>query len=97
MAESGDHAAPSDSSSHSGQQSSNAESTPEDYLQGIDAAKQGCHREAVAAFRRSVENNPDHAPSHANLGAALANMGEYAEAVDTLESAVRRVQQPACK
>ena len=61
---------------------------PPDYARGVVAAKSGRHREAAAAFQNAATSNPDHAPSHANLGAALARLKDYRAAIAALEIAV---------
>lgn len=68
---------------------------PPDYGRGVAAAKQGNHKEAAAAFRSSVQANPNHAPSHANLGAAYAQLKEYRSAIEALEIAVELVPTDA--
>jgi tetratricopeptide (TPR) repeat protein len=62
---------------------------PADYDAGISAAKEGNHRLAADAFQRATEFAPGHAPSHANLGTALAILEDFAGAVRALEIAVR--------
>lgn len=66
-------------------------SEPADYNAGVDAAKRGNHAAAVESFRLSASRNPAHAPSHANLGAALAQIQEYSSALAPLEQAIRLV------
>ncbi|MEM1452649.1 MAG: FG-GAP-like repeat-containing protein [Planctomycetota bacterium] len=46
---------------------------------------------AEAAYRRSVELDPDYAIGHINLGAALSQLGRFGEATDALVEA-RRVE-----
>ena len=46
---------------------------------------------AEAAYRRSVEVDPDYAIGHFNLGAALSQLGRFAEATDALVEA-RRIE-----
>ncbi len=43
---------------------------------------------AAKAYRRALELDPGYAPAQLNLGAALANLGRYDDAVAALESAV---------
>lgn len=53
--------------------------------QGQLAFKVGRFPEAVAAFTKAVEANPDSVISRVNLGAALAQAGEREKAVEQLE------------
>lgn len=62
---------------------------PDEYRRGVTAARQGQHHEAIAAFRLATIANPGHARSHADLGAALAKVENYAAAIGALEEAVR--------
>lgn len=74
-----------------GSASADTANEPADYLAGVRAAKQGNHVAAVESFRSSASHNPTHAPSHANLGAALAQIKEYPLAIAPLEQAIRLV------
>lgn len=46
------------------------------------------YREALDLFRRIVDSDPTVAQSHANLGSALAQTGNYAEAIASFERAL---------
>ena len=46
--------------------------------------------EAVAKFRRALELEPENADIRVNLGEALALNGEYGQAIEVLEDALRR-------
>ncbi len=48
----------------------------------------GRFEEACAAYRSALSLDPGYAPARLNLGAALANLGRDAEAVEALEQAV---------
>jgi hypothetical protein len=56
---------------------------------GVLAAQQERLDDAVAAYRRSVELNSDHASAQNNLGFTLARLGRYQDAVPPLERAVQ--------
>jgi tetratricopeptide (TPR) repeat protein len=43
----------------------------------------------LAAFRKAVELNPAYAAAHYNLGTSLLRLGNYGEAVSSLQEAVR--------
>ena len=42
---------------------------------------QGQHDAAIAAYRRAIELEPDHAETHNNLGVALQEAGRLDEAI----------------
>ena len=50
--------------------------------------KQGRYEEALAAYRVSVEQRPNHFKTHANLGAVLGMLGRFKEAETHLRHAI---------
>lgn len=54
---------------------------------GLVQLEQRRAAEAVSNFARSIALRPDHAPSHMDLGRALAALGRYADAEAALRSA----------
>src|SRR6185436_6235003 len=56
---------------------------------GLVHGASGRLEEALAAFRRAVENNPSHAGAHAHIGHALARMERAAEGLEHLHYALR--------
>lgn len=60
-----------------------------EYLIGVSFEKAGKRAAAIDIFRRIVNSHPNHAPSHAALGAAHREAGSYAEARLELERAVQ--------
>jgi len=55
---------------------------------GVDRASHGDMSAAIVAFRRAVELDPNSAPSHWHLGAALAQTGARDEAIDHLQRSI---------
>jgi len=56
---------------------------------GLVHGASGRLEDALASFRRAVENNPSHASAHAHIGHALARMERAAEGLEHLHYAVR--------
>jgi FkbM family methyltransferase len=56
---------------------------------GVALAQTGRLDEAIAAFKKAAEHNPDSHLTHANLGLAYIQAQRYAEAADALASAAR--------
>jgi hypothetical protein len=48
----------------------------------------GRYEEALAAFDRAIELDPDEANTHTNRGRALRNMGRYEEALTAIDRAI---------
>src|SRR5262245_18101038 len=59
------------------------------YCLGAALAAAQSYREAAGAFRRSIIKHPDFVEAHSNLGAVLHALGQFAEAVAALSTAVR--------
>ncbi|MEG4851313.1 tetratricopeptide repeat protein [Microcoleus sp. B5-D4] len=60
-----------------------------DYLdEGARLVELGSLEEAIAAFRRAIELNPDLSWSHHNLGEALAKLGQFEEAIAAYRHAI---------
>jgi len=55
---------------------------------GVALYRQGKNIEAVATFRRGLEISPIYVPSHVNMAAAYAALGDTAEAEASLKKAV---------
>jgi tetratricopeptide (TPR) repeat protein len=66
-----------------------AKKTAVDYLEeGDRLLESGTLEEAIAAYRREIELNPDISWSHHNLGEALAKLGQFEEAIAAFRSAI---------
>ena len=57
--------------------------------------QQGRHEEAIAGYRRVLDGFPEDAESWNNLGLLLSNQGKLAEAVTTLQQAIKLRQDPS--
>ncbi|MCE9562991.1 MAG: tetratricopeptide repeat protein [Planctomycetes bacterium] len=57
--------------------------------QGIAHAKAGRLPEALAAFQRAIELQPEHAGAHNNLGNVFKKLGRFDEAIQSITQAVR--------
>jgi predicted O-linked N-acetylglucosamine transferase (SPINDLY family) len=55
---------------------------------GIALAEQGCVEEAIAAYRRALELDPNSAASRNNLGNALNSLGRFGEALIQFQRAL---------
>jgi tetratricopeptide (TPR) repeat protein len=55
---------------------------------GNQFLEEGNLEEAIAAFRRAIELNPDLSWSHHNLGEALAKLGQFEEAIASYRRAI---------
>jgi len=55
---------------------------------GDQLLEEGNLEEAIAAYRRAIELNPDHSWSHHNLGEALAKLGQLEEAIAAYHRAI---------
>jgi tetratricopeptide (TPR) repeat protein len=62
---------------------------------GTGYAEQGRHREAIAAFEKSIRLNPDWAAPRVELGKSLWALGRSEEAVASFREALRRKPQDA--
>ena len=58
------------------------------FREGVAAHERGDLPGAAEAYRRAIEINPRFAEAHANLGAVLARLGQYQEAVLSYERAL---------
>lgn len=56
---------------------------------GLTLRAQGKSLEAIAAFRRAIQLNPNEAQFHFNLGAILQECGKLDEAIDAYRQAIR--------
>jgi len=66
-----------------------AKKTAVDYLdEGDRLLESGTLEEAIAAYRREIELNPDISWSHHNLGEALAKLGQFEEAIAAYRRAI---------
>ena len=54
-----------------------------DYVRGLQLQQSGHAEEALAAYQRVLERQPDNVAALSNMGAALAELGRYADAVAT--------------
>jgi len=54
-----------------------------DYVRGLQLQQSGHAEEALAAYQRVLERQPNNVAALSNMGAALAELGRYAEAVAT--------------
>lgn len=59
------------------------------YEKGLSHLAAGRHAEAVAAFKQSVELNPNDAIAYVRLGVAYSALQQYAEAAAVLNKAIR--------
>jgi spermidine synthase len=55
---------------------------------GVDRASHGAMNEAIEAFRRALQIDPNSAQAHWHLGAALATTGQRAEAIAHLQQSI---------
>lgn len=55
------------------------------YQKGRALAELQCYEDAVRAYGRSLECDPDSTASWVNLGIALSHLGRYEEAIDACE------------
>ncbi len=51
--------------------------------------KKGLHEQAIAAFKQSVEKQPNTATFHYHLGLASTKAGQFTQARQALETALR--------
>src|SRR5438270_848037 len=58
------------------------------YRQGVDLQRAGDLAGAVEAYRKSLAGDPDNIAAHSNLGAALAGLGRYDDAIPEYEKAI---------
>ncbi|MEG4054325.1 MULTISPECIES: tetratricopeptide repeat protein [unclassified Microcoleus] len=66
-----------------------ATKTAVDYLdEGDRLVESGNLEEAIAAYRRAIELNPDHSWSHHNVGEALGKLGQFEEAIASYRRAI---------
>jgi tetratricopeptide (TPR) repeat protein len=66
-----------------------AKKTAVDYLdEGDRLLEEGNLEEAIAAYRRAIELNPDYSRSHHNLGESLAKLGQFEEASASYRRAI---------
>jgi len=66
-----------------------AATTAEEYFrQGCDYFEQEKFSQAVKAFEKAIELDPDNATYYYNLGAVYSNLGKYKEALRHFEKAV---------
>ncbi|MUL37084.1 tetratricopeptide repeat protein [Gloeocapsopsis dulcis] len=56
--------------------------------QGVELAEQGRLAEAIAAFNRAIEINPEYENAHNNLGLALGNQNKFTEAIAAFNRAI---------
>jgi len=54
----------------------------------LSLQRQGEQPEALVSFRRMLEIQPDHAPSHYNIGNALKEQGEFEDAIASYQKAL---------
>jgi tetratricopeptide (TPR) repeat protein len=59
------------------------------FRDGVAAQQRGDLERAAEAYRRAIEFDPQYAEAHANLGAVLARLDQYDEAVVCYERALR--------
>jgi TolB-like protein/DNA-binding SARP family transcriptional activator/Tfp pilus assembly protein PilF len=59
------------------------------YFTGVLHKQRGAWNEAHAAFTRTLEMNPSHAPAYAHLGHTLMLLGRAEEALDQIRYAIR--------
>ena len=57
--------------------------------------KSGRRRQALAAYRDALQTDPDFAPAHVGLGAALVDLQRYQEALESLERSGSLEMDPA--
>ena len=60
----------------------------------VALAAQGRHREALASYRAALALDPEYAPSHAGMGAALLRLGRSEEAQQSLSRALALLPEP---
>jgi tetratricopeptide (TPR) repeat protein len=58
------------------------------YREGVDRQQRGDLSGAAEAYRKSLEQDPGNVAAHSNLGAALAGLGRYEEAVPEYERGI---------
>jgi predicted Zn-dependent protease len=58
------------------------------YRQGVDLQRAGDLAGAVEAYRKSLAGDPGNIAAHSNLGAALAGLGRYDDAIPEYEKAI---------
>ncbi len=59
------------------------------YNLGLSRARQGRHREAISAYDRALEQEPEHARALERLAESAIELGEHERALPTLERLVR--------
>ncbi|MES1257125.1 MAG: tetratricopeptide repeat protein [Acidobacteriota bacterium] len=59
------------------------------YRQGVDLQRQGDLAGAAALYRQSLERDPSNIAARSNLGAALAGLGRYDEAIPEYQQALQ--------
>ena len=60
------------------------------YRQGVDLHQRGDLAGAAGAYRKSLALDAGNVAAHSNLGAALAGLGRFDEAVPEYEKSARR-------
>jgi tetratricopeptide (TPR) repeat protein len=58
------------------------------FMKGNELSRQGRFEQAVDAYKRSIENNPNATVAHLNLALAYKNLNRLGEAASALERAV---------
>lgn len=66
----------------------NTETAVTELEKGNQLLEEGKLEEAIAAYRRAIELNPDISWSHHNLGEALAKLGQFQEAIAAYRRAI---------
>src|SRR5580704_526027 len=69
------------------------DATPDQLFQsGIEAQQHGDYAEAISDYRKVLELRPGDVQAKVNLGAALAHVGQFDEAIATYRSALPSVK-----
>jgi tetratricopeptide (TPR) repeat protein len=74
-----------------------AQDVPESYRRALSLHRAGELEAAVAAYREVLEVDTDNAAARSNLGAALAALGRYEEAIEAYRAALTLVPDPGIR
>ena len=55
------------------------------YNEGVGLSNLGRHEEAIEAFKKAIEINPNNAAAWYNKGVGLGNLGRYEEAIEAFK------------
>ena len=62
----------------------------EDYLQlGIEHGVAGKHEDAIEAFKKAIQENPNYSSAYLSLGNAYGNTGRYKESIAAYKEGIQ--------